>query len=480
MLKTKAYLKSRFETGDVPTGEDYENLIDSFWHKSELGQVASGDARPVTGGAVFAAINSLIDPDVIKALVAAKLEEILPAILANYVTSTALATAMSGNATQAWVNQQLGNYATTVAVNTALGSKANIADVYTKTAADELLANKAAISELPDLSGYATKEELPDITGLASKSELPDISGLATKTEMNTALSGKQATISDLDTIRSGAAAGATAYQKPSGGIPASDMVVAVQTSLGKADSAYQKPSGGIPKTDLVDSVQTSLGKADSAIQSHQSLSTYALKSELPDISGLATKTEMNTALSGKQATISDLDTIRRGAAAGATAYQKPSGGIPASDMVVAVQTSLGKADSAYQKPSGGIPTSDMASNLTQIVNNMQTQVQSATASASAAAASAASAASVPNSNLINRVGALETKVDGDGNTTGLLTRASNLENKVGNIPDKVDISTDLKETREKTNDVITELKKNAEIAELLKDVGLLDIAVAQ
>lgn len=53
-----------------------------------------------------------------------------------------------------------------------------------------------------------------------------------------TALSGKQATISDLPTIRSGASAGATAYQKPSGGIPKSDMASAVQTSLGKADAA--------------------------------------------------------------------------------------------------------------------------------------------------------------------------------------------------------------------------------------------------
>lgn len=53
-----------------------------------------------------------------------------------------------------------------------------------------------------------------------------------------TALSGKQATISDLSTIRSGASAGATAYQKPSGGIPKSDMASAVQTSLGKADAA--------------------------------------------------------------------------------------------------------------------------------------------------------------------------------------------------------------------------------------------------
>lgn len=51
---------------------------------------------------------------------------------------------------------------------------------------------------------------------------------------------GKQDTISDLSTIRSGASAGATAYQKPSSGIPKTDLASAVQTSLGKADSALQ------------------------------------------------------------------------------------------------------------------------------------------------------------------------------------------------------------------------------------------------
>ena len=57
-------------------------------------------------------------------------------------------------------------------------------------------------------------------------------------------------------------------YNKPSDGIPKTDLASAVQTSLGKADTAYQKPSGGIPKTDLASAVQTSLGKADSAVQS--------------------------------------------------------------------------------------------------------------------------------------------------------------------------------------------------------------------
>lgn len=56
-------------------------------------------------------------------------------------------------------------------------------------------------------------------------------------------IDAKQDTISDLATIRSGAAAGATAYQKPSGGIPKTDLASGVQTSLGKADTSIQNLS---------------------------------------------------------------------------------------------------------------------------------------------------------------------------------------------------------------------------------------------
>lgn len=51
---------------------------------------------------------------------------------------------------------------------------------------------------------------------------------LALTSDITSAVSGKQDTISDLATIRSGAAAGATAYQKPSTGIPASDLAAGV------------------------------------------------------------------------------------------------------------------------------------------------------------------------------------------------------------------------------------------------------------
>lgn len=54
--------------------------------------------------------------------------------------------------------------------------------------------------------------------------------------------------------------------------------------------------------------------------------------------------------------------------------YSKPSGGIPASDLTQAVQTSLGKADTAYQKPASGIPASDLASGVIPVVPQMATQ----------------------------------------------------------------------------------------------------------
>lgn len=55
------------------------------------------------------------------------------------------------------------------------------------------------------------------------------------------------------------------AYELPSGGIPKTDLVSGVQSSLDLADSAYQKPSGGIPATDLASGVIPTVPSASSA-----------------------------------------------------------------------------------------------------------------------------------------------------------------------------------------------------------------------
>ena len=73
-------------------------------------------------------------------------------------------------------------------------------------------------------------------------------------------------------------------------GKKATDFATAAQGEL--ADTAYQKPSAGIPKSDLSSDVQTSLGLADTALQEHQDISGKANKSEMiiTDVDGDATK----------------------------------------------------------------------------------------------------------------------------------------------------------------------------------------------
>ena len=70
-------------------------------------------------------------------------------------------------------------------------------------------------------------------SGLVAK-----LTALPTNDGLTALLAGKQDVIADLNDIRSGASAGSTAYQKPSGGIPSTDLTSGVQTSLQKADDA--------------------------------------------------------------------------------------------------------------------------------------------------------------------------------------------------------------------------------------------------
>lgn len=223
--------------------------------------------------------------------------------------------------------------------------------------------------------------------------------------------------VADIVVIRSGAALGATAYQKPNGGIPKGDLSSTVQSSLSKADSALQShqdlssyatgaeydsaskriylkhgsdrltgayvDATAFIKDGMVDNVTISSGylvitfNTDSgkepislALTDIFNASNYYTKEEI-DNAGYLTQesdptvpshvkgiTQANIASwSGKQDAIGDLADIRSGASKGATAYQKPSGGIPKGDLASAVQTSLGKADTALQSFTESDPT---------------------------------------------------------------------------------------------------------------------------
>ena len=177
----------------------------------------------------------------------------------------------SGAAKGATALQQadLAGYATTSDMNTALEGKADASTTYSKTEVNGLLADKADA----------------DIIG----------SGFDTTNTVAAALAGKQATISDLSDIRSGAAAGATAVQPGT-----------LTTTL----------AGYATTSDL----NTALGDYTTTADLNTALADKANANIIG--SGFDTTNTVAAALAGKQATISDLSDIRSGAVAGATAVQ--------------------------------------------------------------------------------------------------------------------------------------------------------------
>lgn len=278
----------------------------------------------------------------------------------------------------------------------------------------------------PDLSEYATDEELQ-----AVEESIPDVPAWALQPQKPTYTATEVG-----------------AYQKPSSGIPKSDMAAGVQSSLEKADTALQR-SDLTPVENDIDAIEAKIPSAASAsnqladknfVNSSIATNTATFKgtynslAELQAVTGatnndygfvieydeqgneyydrykyngtawvfeykiestpftaeqwaaiqsgitsgdvqklaaLPTKAQLDALLDAKQDVINDLATIRSGASAGATAYQKPSGGIPKSDLATAVQTSLNKANTALQSytesdpvftasPAHGITASDI------------------------------------------------------------------------------------------------------------------------
>lgn len=195
----------------------------------------------------------------------------------------------------------------------------------------------------------------------------PDLSIYATTSGMETALAGKQDVIDDLSTIRSGAEAGSTAVQP---GDLAAVATTGSYTSLSNTpqnivqDANYVHTDNNFSNADKSKldgiaagaevNVQPDWLEADSSsdayiankptIPAAQVNSDWAASSGVtailnkPDLSTYATDSELADGLATKQNVISDLDTIRAGAAAGATAAQ-PSD-LPSSDELVPSATS--------------------------------------------------------------------------------------------------------------------------------------------
>lgn len=104
-----------------------------------------------------------------------------------------------------------------------------------------------------DLSNYSTTTEMNAAIATA-------LLNYYAKSEVDTALGNKQDVIQDLAAIRSGAASGATAYQKPINGVPKNDLSESVQTSLNKAETALQSHQDISSKEDITNKKTTITG----------------------------------------------------------------------------------------------------------------------------------------------------------------------------------------------------------------------------
>lgn len=182
----------------------------------------------------------------------------------------------------------VSNLATKAEVSTASGTLNTKID-NVSAAIPTLPSEEEVEFEELDLSDYALASAIPDVSNLATKSELqtvsasiPDVSNLATKTELATV----SASIPDI----SGLATEAD-LQIVSAAIPDTSNLatkVEVNTASSTLNNKIDTVSGNIPT--LPDEEEVEFVELD--------LNDYALASAIPDVSNLASKSEVN-AVSG-------------------------------------------------------------------------------------------------------------------------------------------------------------------------------------
>ena len=202
-----------------------------------------------------------------------------------------------------------------------------VKNVYTKAETDDKLAAKADVTAIPDVSGLATKQEVtdavagvqvPSIEGLAKttdveatyakKTELPDVSTLATKAEVTAAVAGVQVpSIEGLAKTTEVEATYAKKTELPS--IEGLAKTTEVDTKLADYAKKTELPdiSGLATKQEVaaitVPSVEGFIkgtevdAKLVDYAKKTEVETTYAKKTELPDVSGLATKAEVTSAV---------------------------------------------------------------------------------------------------------------------------------------------------------------------------------------
>lgn len=251
-LATEAGTYSNF-TGDAIT-EPTILYFDTQWHAKSL----NGDFPAVVR--VSDIINNLNSTSTNKVLSAAQ-GKVLGDILSNISDTLLEGYAFMGLAST-------GDDAPTVSRDYNLAYLATSAGTYTNLGNLTVAENEIALLERYLAPGDIVMWRKVSC-GTYVKTD--DIADNLTTNDPTKVLSAKQGKVLE-----------DTKYEKPSGGIPATDLDSSTQEKIEAGASAYQKPEGGIPASDMTSGVQESLGKADTAVQPGD-LSDYAPIKNLKD-----------------------------------------------------------------------------------------------------------------------------------------------------------------------------------------------------
>ncbi|MBP3762954.1 MAG: hypothetical protein J6I49_03625 [Bacteroidales bacterium] len=192
-MKTKEWLRSRLEDGDILNAEVLSELLESYWHKNETGQVSDGDGRPVVGGQVAEAMKGLRDEllEVMGKMIEDYMAKHLPELLKEYITQEALSQVLEARDRylKNWVTERLSTLAKNEEVDERLRKRTD--DILVEV--DKRLDPYPKTVDLSDLLGmdkYARIESLPsllEIEKYALKTALPDMAGYVLKVDFNEA-----------------------------------------------------------------------------------------------------------------------------------------------------------------------------------------------------------------------------------------------------------------------------------------------------
>lgn len=167
--------------------------MDSFFHKSEIGNVAIGSGGLVTGDAVAKAITEALRTFAgqLSGLINERLPGLLENRLSGFIDAQTLQSRISGLVTMEWLANQLSTKVDASEFTLALRQKVSFEDIVGTD-----LSPYALKTELPDTTLFARKEEIPDVTGFATRQELTTM-----RSEINTALAAR-ATAADVATAK--------------------------------------------------------------------------------------------------------------------------------------------------------------------------------------------------------------------------------------------------------------------------------------